>query len=165
MRAKVWRERLFGLPDWNSDTRIDELRSDDIFNLPHNTDAKVDRSTENSERASNVVSNSTLHALNEKKFDMANLNVNMEKAADDLFDLPLNVNAKVDNWLNSTQHPTGPAASRPNPLGGPPIILYDSSNKMDETSSTVSNKSAIRAKLLDKTARVKQTLRNLTQNN
>lgn len=74
---------------------------------------------------------------------------------------------KVNNWLNSGQNPseyaniTGQAAS----VHSLAKTSDTATNKFDETTSMVSTKSAIRAKLLDKTAKVKQTLRNLTNNN
>lgn len=87
---------------------------------------------------------------------------------DTRFVLPFNTNSKVDHWLNSGQNPSEYANAT---VGDLMDSLADSSdtavgtNKPEESASTVSTKSAIRAKLLDKTAKVKQTLRNLTNNN
>lgn len=86
-------------------------------------------------------------------------------ALDNRFVLPFN--AKVDRWLNSGQntsdyaHATCQAACLSSSL----VVNNPSTFNANEASSTVSNRSAIRAKLLDKTARVKQNLRNLANNN
>lgn len=79
------------------------------------------------------------------------------------------VNRKVDHWLNSGQNPREYAQATDDiEYAVGPAKTFDlktNTAKADETSSTVSNQSAIRAKLLDKTAKVKQNLQKLTKNN
>ena len=93
-------------------------------------------------------------------------------ATDDRFGLPFSATSKVDRWLNSGQNPSeyAQATYKAEPTVQPVDSFDSRSNtlstiKADETSSTVSNHSAIRAKLLDKTAKLKQNLRKLTNNN
>lgn len=85
-------------------------------------------------------------------------------ALDNRFVLPFSNNSKVDRWLNSGQNPTEYAKATVNDSV---LTSFDPThaNKPDESASTISTKSAIRAQLLDRTAKVKQTLRNLTNNN
>lgn len=92
-------------------------------------------------------------------------------ATDDRFGM-FSASAKVDHWLNSGRNSseyaqaTGHAESIVQPNEKFDLNSNMSSTiKPDETSSMVSNQSAIRAKLLDKTAKVKQNLRKLTKNN
>lgn len=77
--------------------------------------------------------------------------------------------AKVDRWLHSGLDPseyafrtefTAPQAKQQFDL----TTNTSSTIKADEMSSTVSNQSAIRAKLLEKTAKVKQNLRKFSNN-
>lgn len=87
---------------------------------------------------------------------------------DNRFALPFNTNSKVDRWLKSGQNPSEYANATVSELMGSLTYSSDTAagtNKPEESASIVSTKSAIRAKLLDKTAKVKQTLRNLTNNN
>lgn len=90
---------------------------------------------------------------------------------DDRFDLPFNTNSKVDRWLSSGQDPTEYATASAEFVADPIQIPYTKSAsndfKFNEDSSfvtDVSAKSAMRSKLLDKTAKLKQNLRNKTQN-
>lgn len=101
----------------------------------------------------------------------------VQAATDDRFGLPNLLdeaygnrsNSKVDRWLNTGRNSSeyAHATSRAEPAS--PAETFNlksaasSTIKADETSSTVSNHSAIRAKLLDKTAKVKQNLRKLTK--
>lgn len=119
-------------------------------------------------------------AINQPKFpDMTpqdtfdfDYHTELAKAAtDDRFGM-FSASAKVDRWLNSGRNSseyaqvTGHAESIVQPNEKLDLNSnMSSTNKPDETSSMVSNQSAIRAKLLDKTAKVKQNLRKLTKNN
>lgn len=93
-------------------------------------------------------------------------------ATDDRFVLPFSASSKVDRWLNSGENPNEYAqATCKAESTVQSIDLLDSKSntlstiKADETSSTVSNHSAIRAKLLHKTAKLKQNLRKLANSN
>lgn len=81
------------------------------------------------------------------------------------FQLPLHADSKVDRWLNSgenaTKYATASAEIRPDPLH------FDSEVQAKDNVSVVTEMSAtssMRSKLLDKTAKLKENLRNLTQN-
>lgn len=94
----------------------------------------------------------------------AKINHYSNEQVDDKPDLSFSANAKVDRWLNSGEIPNEYAKESAE------YVVVDYANlgmtsKAIETASNVSTKSEIRSKLLDKTAKVKQTLRNLTQNN
>lgn len=95
-------------------------------------------------------------------------NANFQTAFDDAqLDLPCN--AKVDRWLNAGPNPIFSKDGRDSVAA--PISrtsntpVNNPTEYKDDVASNVSTKSAIRSKLLDKTAKVKQTLRNLTNNN
>lgn len=79
------------------------------------------------------------------------------------YDLPFSTKSKVDQWLNNGPYPnyTDNQDSVAAAMGmNKPIECKD-----DENASCVSTKSAIRSKLLDKTIKVKQTLRKIANNN
>lgn len=104
----------------------------------------------------------------QKIFDLAFEQTQSAPTLDD--DKKTKNNAKVDRWLNSGQDPSEYAnltkwTGYDDRQQG--SLTEDTSGtlKADEVSSIVSNSSAIRAKLLDKTARVKNSLRKMTRNN
>lgn len=96
--------------------------------------------------------------------ELAKINYYSNEQVDDKPNLSLGANAKVDRWLNSRETPNEYAKENADYV----VVDYDNicmASKANETASVVSTKSELRSKLLDKTAKVKQTLRNLTQNN
>lgn len=97
---------------------------------------------------------------------------NLLKKKQDTFEyeFPINADSKVDRWLNSGHNPTEHATESDN-LAADPIQISDLATatndfKFADSSlmTDVSTKSSLRSKLLDKTAKLKENLRNKTQN-
>lgn len=92
---------------------------------------------------------------------------------DDPTDFSFGSNVKVDNWLNAGRGEMPTQFSQCDDFSIEPSnqsnpLLFSNERKLTETSSLVSDvstKSALRSKLLDKTAKLKQTLSNLKQQN
>lgn len=83
---------------------------------------------------------------------------------DDKYEVSFNTKAKVDNWLKSGQTPAYNSYDYSNvAIGGTPLSTKNEHINV-ENASVVSTKSAIRSKLLEKTARVKETLQKLANN-
>lgn len=83
---------------------------------------------------------------------------------DDKYEVSFNTKSKVDNWLKSGQTPVQNNYDFSNVavVGAP---LSTKNEQIDvENASVVSTKSAIRSKLLEKTAKVKETLQKLANN-
>lgn len=97
----------------------------------------------------------------------ANIETQMTQAGaklDDKYEISFNTKSKVDNWLRSGQTPVYNNYEYSNVavVGAP---LPTKNEQIDvENASVVSTKSAIRSKLLEKTARVKETLQKLANN-
>lgn len=88
-----------------------------------------------------------------------------DKLMDEPFQLPLHADSKVDRWLNSGQNAIQYATASAEILPDP-VFLNSNIQTQDNVSvvTDLSATSSIRSKLLDKTAKLKENLRNLTQN-
>lgn len=141
---------------------IDKLRSKEAA-----TDAAIKQVTQqllNDDFWSKATTNNQNESHDSESLESDYQAVLTKASIDNRFVLPFSNDSKVGRWLNSGQNPSEYADATVNEPVLASAKLSDA-NQPDESASALSAKSALRAKLLDRTAKVKQTLRNLTNNN
>lgn len=137
--------------------------------VPLNPNIEIAQGPLKQKYAFGILSEEKLNDFKEQKRNsLANRTVSVDQfneeavkaAMNRRFDISINSNSKVDRWLNSGQNSTDHDEIETKIIA----ILNEQQHQNSDQASAVSSASAMRSKLLDKTAKLKANLRNKSLN-